>query len=340
MKRILVVGKSSYRLEEPYKNISCEGVEFIFATGEVKLYDSFEYDGLLIHQPTIDIHENFVKEYRKQGKLFVVDVDDDLTILPFSNPVFQNMREEDRAKFYKNALQLCDYIHVSTPELKESLCQVKKTEVFSNAIDLKKYDTDIQDVRNVFRNTYKIPAEDKIVAWFGSHTHHADLELIFPVINELFRRKNITVVLCSSIKWLRQIGFRSEHFPKLVALDYLPFDMYCNTIGIADVSLAPLVKNKFNACKSEIKVMEAAVHGVPSVVSAVAPYQRFAGASNRERVFLVQKGRIALWMNAIDSALGYLGGAAGENARQAVESNYNLEMINKERALWWKAKMK
>jgi hypothetical protein len=40
----------------------------------------------------------------------------------------------------------------------------------------------------------------------------------------------------------------------------------------ADMTLAPLVPSMFNACKSNLKVLEAGVKKIPIVVSDVAPY--------------------------------------------------------------------
>lgn len=335
MKKILVIGSSEYRIKSPYSNLKCEGIEFVFEKGETRLWDTLDYDGFIIHQPTIDISVEYIQEYRDKGKIFVVDVDDDLTVLPFQNPVFKDMQEEDRLRCYRSSLRCCDYIHVSTPELKESLRQVKKTEVFLNAIDFTKYDVRSEDVRDGFRNTYNIPKENKIVAWFGSHTHHADLGLVFPLIHELFKRKNITVVLCSNLKWLRALGFRSEHFPNLITLDYLPFEIYKNTLAIADVSLAPLVDNKFNQCKSEVKALEFSVHGVPTVASDVAPYRRFAGVSSTDHLLTVKKERLDLWVKEVDAALGFVGKTVGENAKKVVEHSYDLKDINKLREQWW-----
>jgi len=337
MKRILVVGKSQYRLTEPYSKLSCDGIEFVLSTGETRLFDALDYDGFIINQPTIDISEDFIKDYKGKGKVFVVDVDDDLTALPYMNPVYHEMREEDRLRYYKNSLRLCDYIHVSTPELKESLRYQKKTEVFLNGIDFSKYTADKTEIKNNFRRTFKIPAENKIVSWFGSHTHQDDLALVFPLIRELLNRTDVTVVLCSHLKWLQMIGFRSDYFKNLVTLDYLPFDMYCNTLSVADVSLVPLVDNKFNRQKSELKILESAVWEIPCVVSNVAPYKRFQNCSSTDHVLMVQKERLNLWLEQIDLALGVVGTVVGKNSRKVAEHNYDLNNINEERKLWWKS---
>jgi glycosyltransferase involved in cell wall biosynthesis len=47
---------------------------------------------------------------------------------------------------------------------------------------------------------------------------------------------------------------------------------YLKLLAAADINIAVLDANRFNDCKSEIKWLEAAAFGVPSIVSDVAVY--------------------------------------------------------------------
>ena len=48
---------------------------------------------------------------------------------------------------------------------------------------------------------------------------------------------------------------------------------YATLYDEIDVLLVPLVDNQFNACKSELKMIEASVKGKPIIVSDVNPYK-------------------------------------------------------------------
>jgi glycosyltransferase involved in cell wall biosynthesis len=47
---------------------------------------------------------------------------------------------------------------------------------------------------------------------------------------------------------------------------------YANNYNYFDVSLAPLVESMFNACKSQLKVIEAGFHKKPIIASETNPY--------------------------------------------------------------------
>lgn len=59
---------------------------------------------------------------------------------------------------------------------------------------------------------------------------------------------------------------------------------YC--YNFADVSVIPLINNKFNRCKSELKLIEAGVKGKACIVSNVQPYKLLA---NERNCFLANK---------------------------------------------------
>lgn len=334
VKKILIAGRNEYRIQSPYARLKVEGIEFTLTESDMNT--AFDYDAVLVHQPVDQIMVDFIKEFKRAGKKVIVDSDDDLTILQPSNPVWREMKEGNKIACFKECIRLADYIHVSTPELKESLRQQKKTEVFLNAIDFENYIFKKENIKKILRTAYKIPEGNKVVGWFGSMTHHQDLELIFPAIRELMTRGNVTVVLCSHLDWLRAIGFRSEHFPNLITIDWMKYVNYIQAQCVVDVALVPLVDNAFNRNKSEVKIQEFSALSIPCVASDVAPYRRFELSHNSHNVFITPKERLALWLDAIDLALGDEGKIVGENACLTVKENYDLKIINEGRANWWK----
>ncbi|MRR12221.1 glycosyltransferase, partial [bacterium] len=51
-------------------------------------------------------------------------------------------------------------------------------------------------------------------------------------------------------------------------------DHYAELLAGFDIGIAPLIDNKFNSCKSDLKFLEYSKIGMPSVLSKVAPYMR------------------------------------------------------------------
>lgn len=326
MKKVLVTGDSFYRIRQPYSNLFVDDILFDFNAEDKSLGDAWQYDAVVLHNPMARLLDEFIEAYTNDRNIVVVDIDDDFFSLPFSNPAFDGVKNKS-FDVLKDCLKKCSYIHTSTPELKETVDK-KKTEVFFNAVDF--YDG---GMRQEIRKNLNIPDGNKVIMWAGSPTHASDLVLIYPVIKELLKRNDITIVLCSDDRWLVHLGFRNE--ANMIIVPYMPQSIYLGFISIADVFLCPLVDNKFNRCKSELKVLESAVWKTPCVVSNVAPYQRFDDGSN---VFIVKKERLPLWMSQIDAALS--DDAVGKNAYDTVKKKYNLEEVNKKRAKWWKKILK
>lgn len=274
-------------------------------------------DAVMMQRPSDPMFVRFCKDYQGHGGKVIVEVDDDLLNLHINNPA-KGYYTKERADTHKELLRICDYIHCSTPELKESLRQEIKTFVFHNAIDL---------------TNYTIPYRKECdIMWSGSETHKDSLDLIKPVIYQLLDMGK-KVILMSKKAWLESM-FRPHR--NLTMLDFVPFMEYYKIPSMAKVFLTPLPHNRFNASKSELKVLEAAAWGVPSVSSDTAPYRRFNKASKGANVIVKEK--FCEWMKAILSLLEDkdLYEEKSLLSLSAVKNIYNLELVNQERAKWWK----
>ncbi len=129
---------------------------------------------------------------------------------------------------------------------------------------------------------------------------------------------------------------------KLVAMGYLDLDpafepfadrilrfrfssdlaAYWALLSEVDVNLGVLVPGEMNDCKSEIKWLEAAVSGVPSVVSASARYREVV----RDGVDAVLAQTSAEWREALFRLVDDPGlrGRIGARARERARSDYSL----------------
>jgi glycosyltransferase involved in cell wall biosynthesis len=120
------------------------------------------------------------------------------------------------------------------------------------------------------------------IFWAGGITHEGDLEILKNPIRRLVAYKNkIRMVLggytetdnVSKWIWDKMKGY----FTSAGQLDYRIHkgttpDKYMSMYNDADIMVIPLLKSDWSACKSNLKILEAASKGLPVVVSNVAPY--------------------------------------------------------------------
>lgn len=323
MKVLLVKSDSGacyeYRIA-PYKHINSE-IEFAI-TGEMKepdIYDS-EIKAVLIQRPVHEQLPEFICDLKKNGKKVVIEIDDDLLNVPAANPAFNYYR--NNTKTYLECLKLSDYIHTSTPEIAAGF--PGKSIVFHNAIELSKY-------------TYKKTERTNSIMWQGSPTHKESLDLIKEPIRELLN-KGVKVILQSNLDWLKSM-FRPH--PNLSLRGWVDVSESYKIPLSADINLTPLPQGKFNSAKSELKVLESAAWGIPSISSDISPYRRFHNVSGGANI-LIKKERTKEWVNAVMSLLSddKLYSEKSRLSKEAVEKFYSLEKINEQRKIWWEKILK
>lgn len=112
-------------------------------------------------------------------------------------------------------------------------------------------------------------------------------------------------------------------------IDALPVHEYGNIYNYTDVSLIPLDNNRFNECKSEIKLLEAAAHGNAAIVSNVKPYNTFP----KDTCLFIDNSDVNGWVKAIKQLteskqmrLDY-----ASKLKEYVNTNYNLNTWTQQR---------
>lgn len=297
-----------------YEKIKSDDIEFVISMvlTEKDITDP-TIDAILIQRPIHPELPEFIKDCKKEGKLIVIETDDDISVIPANNPWFHQYKKG--IKIHEECVRLADYVHVATPEFKKN----DKSFVFYNALDLTKY------------GKRERTGE---VHWHGSRSHRDSLELIRPTIRELLEQ-GIKVVLMSNLEWLKDI-FKDIDNENLVFKGWVNIEDYYLEVKRADIFLTPLPKNKFNENKSELKCVESAAWGIPSVSSNIAPYKRFHELSGGGNI-LIKKERPKEWTKAIMEPLTNetLYNECSQKSLEAVKKYYNLEIVNQNRAAWW-----
>lgn len=200
----------------------------------------------------------------------------------------------------------------------------KNVVVIPNAIDTTEPQWHLKEISERKKYTF---------GWIGGIHHFPDLELIKPAlkrVNEL----DCEIAMGGWMKdepvwmvfedWFTNYG-SNKNYTRLTGRE---IGIYAHLYDHIDCALIPLKDNKFNNCKSELKVIEAAMKLKPVIVSDVVPYNSICNDNNS---YLVseRKGHKA-WLNTMRYILNNQDEAANKaiQLRKDVEEKYNLEKIN------------
>lgn len=123
----------------------------------------------------------------------------------------------------------------------------------------------------------------------GTPTHQADLRVAAPALAAVMgRRPEVRLVLFSGAVDVEEFPEFNAVRDRIVWRQLVPLEELPGEITRFDINIAPLeVDNPFCQAKSELKFFEAAVAGVPSVVSATPPMR--AAVRHGENGFLAKK---------------------------------------------------
>lgn len=190
----------------------------------------------------------------------VFELDDNLWQIDRHNAARTFYSDPDIRANLRTNIEVCDLVTVSTEPLAEVV---------------RKWNP------NVFVLPNMIPGEwlewrhgthiDRVtVGWQGSDTHDGDWPGVGPVIERWFNRTKKDYPL-----EMHTLGKVPRHFPDIYPHRQTGWsksiEAYYRTIDWS-IALAPLADTPFNESKSDLRVLEAAMLGIPVVASATAAY--------------------------------------------------------------------
>lgn len=165
-----------------------------------------------------------------------------------------------------SALLDADLLITSTPKLQEVLAPFNpNTTVFPNYLD-----DQVWELKPV------TPKEKDIIriCFIGNENDQADLDSIAPVIKQILTNYSsnlqFEIIGTSTPKCLEGIpGVSWKALPPTEHKDYAEF---CQRLN-ADIFIAPLIDNLYNACKSPLKFFEYSAIGVPGVYGGMDSFK-------------------------------------------------------------------
>lgn len=192
---------------------------------------------------------------------FVYEIDDNMGAVPQWSPhaAYVPPDVDDRMA---RAISVCDAVSVTTRDMANHIHEIAGKHVDVRVIPNMLAEDELQRVAEVRANN---PAGGKRIriGWGGGFSHAGDLELIIPAMREFYNRVDF-VFLGQKPDCEVPVEFHQGVPPK----DYLT---KLASLRI-DLMLAPLQDNRFNECKSNLRLIEAGAIGCPVIASHIAPY--------------------------------------------------------------------
>lgn len=172
---------------------------------------------------------------------------------------------------FRQAIALCDYGIASTPALAAEMAKILPSGqafVHRNALGRQ------QEI--VASKPPPAPAGEPVTIFYGSATksHKDDFrDLVEPALVEIVRRHGDRVHIVMVGYTVMSPALESIRRNLTLVDPIWDVDGYWAILKSADINVAVLKQTAMTDCKSEIKWLEAAMFGVPSVVSGTATYR-------------------------------------------------------------------
>ncbi len=224
---------------------------------------------------------------------------------------------------YREAMLACGRAIASTPVLAAAIKQagIADVHVIENALDQDTLDC-AQAVRA--RRARMAPKDDvTIIYGSGTNTHSADFRCAADGLLAVLRaRPRVRLRIVGPMLLPEEFAAFGDRVERMPMLD---FRGYLGLLGDADISIAPLQPSLFNDAKSNIKFLEAAILGIPSVSSPRAHFRQIVD-DGRNGFFAdtPQDWERALIALADDADLRR---RMGEAARKSVTDRYNPDRV-------------
>jgi glycosyltransferase involved in cell wall biosynthesis len=303
----------------------------------------------------------WMNKFRDAGAVVVSDIDD--YWVPFqSHPARQLVISQGLHLDIQNVQRHADWVTTTTEIYANHLRKLNpNVHIMPNAVDI-----------NLPMWKRKRDDSDKVrVGWIGGSSHERDLKRIDGTFNKLFNDSELTgkfqVVMCgydtrgtmteihpeTGEQKTRKLRPEESVWNKFEAIfnDYgrapegsylrrttLPITQYGKHYNWLDVCLAPLDQHTFNECKSELKLIETGVHGIPVIASDVYRYAELI--EHGENGFLVEPRKDHKdWYRYIKQLIldHDLRQSMGKALYDTVVPEYTLEEQTRQRCEWYRS---
>lgn len=312
-------GCGHYRVIQPLEALKQAGqVDGALTVGPPLLMHLERYgaDTLVLQRPLSEPSLAAARQYKAFSRAFkVYELDDYLAHLPIKS-VHRSHMPKDVLRSLRRGLTCVDRCVVSTEALAETLKDFHpQIQVVHNRLDLGWWGA-------LVRSERRVSARPR-VGWAGGVGHSGDLEMIADVVKALADEVDwVFFGLCPE----RLRPYVKEFHPG-IRIDLYPAALARLNL---DLAVAPLEDNLFNACKSNLRLLEYGICGVPVVCSDLQCYRGDLPVTRVRNRFRDWVEAIRMHLHDLDAA-----GAAGDALERAVRRDWMLDKHGLQ--LWQKA---
>jgi GT2 family glycosyltransferase len=268
-------------------------------------YEQLEIDTLFTQRQVSDDQLRSLRRFKDVLNCkIIMDFDDLLSAVPYRSVHKKDIFKDIGARL-RMAAGVVDRITVSTVPLGEHFRGMgANVRVTPNALF-----SPVWENLNPLRRQSRKPR----VGWAGGVSHDGDLAMIVDVVKEL----------ANEVEWVF-MGMCPPSLRPYVAEFHPGADISLYPTRLAtlnlDLAIAPLEQNKFNECKSNLRILEYGVLGYPVIATAFTPYEG-------DFPITLVKNRFKDWVAAIREHLGDLDETArrGDALRRHVRERWMIE---------------
>ncbi|MCA0042069.1 glycosyltransferase family protein [Celeribacter litoreus] len=265
-------------------------------------------------------------EARRLSLPILYDIDDPLFSVA-AYATYGNMKGADaslaqhflnEAPLYAAAMNMADMVSLSTPALAEEAARhtgrpTVRRRNFADQVTLR------DGARAMASVESGGDASFRLVFASGSDGHEEDFELIRADVIDFLegdpRRRLRILGRFDPTRLPQDLSAQIERFA------FLDYSEYLKKLAECDLALMPLTDDRFNACKSAVRVMDAASVGVPSVVGHVGDLGNIV--RNEETGYALSKG--SSWKEVLED--GFVNRRRtremGQSARKILERDWS-----------------
>lgn len=303
-------GSYYWRIADPFKYLRRMGIDAQVVEGALTDAVCQEADVIITHG-TVDREVlAMLRAYQQErGKKIVVEADDFPEVTD-DNPYKREHDVSQAAETLRITMKFADMITCTTRILANKLKEINPNVVIlPNYMDMERWE------KPLLPNT----SHNIRIGFVGSITHLKDIEMVVTPLKRIMDKfPQVQLVLMGDLR----LGdlFKGYNVENMLGV---PMDVYPAKLQSLrlDIGIAPLIKNEFNSCKSNIKWQEYAISKTAGVFSPIV-YQHKGFEPKYGLVADTQEE----WYRAINNLIIHpdLRNEIAENSYRLVRMKFNL----------------
>jgi len=247
-----------------------------------------------------------IGERTKRGQLTIYEVNDDVAYMQASNPAAGFFANPQHQTLFRRLIHSSSAAQFCTPELQRRYGYLNPRQaLFRNQLS--------------WTAAQRRPRRDPrvVIGWGGSAGHLDDIAHIArPLVEFVHARDDVVLHLMASDRIVQLFSGLDSSKKRLTPTGSL--EDYYTFVADLDIGIAPLGDTGFNRCRSDVKFLEYAMHGVVPVLQSLAPYRDAVIAGTTGFFFETTEQLIATLERLLQEPA--LGDRVSNAARHYVES--------------------